>query len=96
MSYDTTEEQLRTLFSEAGSVVGIDVIKDRSTGSSKGFGFVTMGSQADATNAITSMNGREVNGRPLTVNTAKAREERPGGGFGGPKHNNRGGSRGRY
>lgn len=97
MSYDTTEEQLRSLFTEAGNVVAIDVIKDRSTGSSKGFAFVTMGSQADATNATTSLNGREVNGRPLTVNTAKAREDRPsGGGFGGPKHNNRGGSRGRY
>jgi len=96
MSYDTTEETLRSLFTEAGNVVAIDVIKDRSTGSSKGFAFVTMGSQADATNAITSLNGREVNGRPLTVNTAKAREDRPSGGFGGPKHNNRGGSRGRY
>jgi RNA recognition motif-containing protein len=89
MTYDTTEEQLRTMFTEAGTVVAADVIKDRDTGTSKGFAFVTMSSQADATNAISKFNGKEVNGRPLTVNTAKAREERPGG---GRSYNNRGGS----
>ena len=80
MSYDTTEEQLRTLFSEAGSVVAVDVIKDRDTGTAKGFAFITMSNQADAAKAITMFNGKEVNGRPLTVNTAKPREERSGGG----------------
>ena len=97
MSYDTTEEQLRTLFSEAGSVVAVDVIKDRDTGTAKGFAFITMSSQADAAKAITMFNGKEVNGRPLTVNTAKPREERSGGG-GRSSYNsgNRGGSNRRY
>ena len=93
MSYDTTEDQLRTLFTEAGVVVAVDVIKDRDTGNPKGFAFITMGSQADAAKAISMFNGKEVSGRPLTVNTAKPREERTGGGggrsFNGP--NNRGG-----
>ena len=97
MSYDTTEEQLRTMFSEAGSVVAVDVIKDRDTGTAKGFAFITMSSQADAAKAITMFNGKEVNGRPLTVNTAKPREERSGGG-GRSSYNsgNRGGSNRRY
>ena len=78
MTYDTTDEQLRTMFAEAGSVISVDVIKARDTGSSKGFAFITMGSQADATKAISMFNGKEVGGRPLTVNTAKAREDRGG------------------
>ena len=91
MTYDTTEDQLRTMFTEAGAVVEVAVIKDRDTGTSKGFAFVTMGSQADATKAISMFNGKEVGGRALTVNTARPREERTGGGrsFGG----NRGSSR---
>jgi RNA recognition motif-containing protein len=83
MNYDMNEEQLRTMFAEAGTVVTVDVIKDRDTGSSKGFAFITMGSQADAAKAISTFHGKEVGGRPLTVNTAKAREERPNGGGGG-------------
>jgi len=83
MSYDTTEEQLRTLFAEAGAVVSVDMIKDRDTGMMKGFAFLTMGSQADAAKAISMFNGKELGGRPLKVNTAKPREERPGGGGGG-------------
>lgn len=93
LTYDTTEEKLRTMFTEAGSVIAADVIKDRDTGTSKGFAFVTMGSQADAANAITMFNSKEVNGRPLTVNTAKAREERPSG---GRSFNNHNGSKNRY
>ncbi|MAT42647.1 MAG: RNA-binding protein [Anaerolineaceae bacterium] len=96
MTYSTTEEQLRTLFSEAGNVVTVDIIKDRATGRAKGFAFVTMGSQAEADNAISVFNGKEVGGRALTVNVAKPREERPGGGgrsFNGP--NRRGGQGGR-
>lgn len=93
MSYDTTEDQLRTMFTEAGAVVSADVIKDRDTGRSKGFAFVTMGSQADAAKAISMFNGKEVDGRPLTVNTAKPREERPGGrsSYGSNRGGNRGG-----
>ena len=80
MSYNTTEEELRTMFAEAGSVVAVDMIKDRDTGNSKGFAFVTMSSQADASKAISMFNGREVGGRALTVNAARPREERGGGG----------------
>ena len=98
MTYDTTEEQLRTMFTEAGSVVAVDVIKDRDTGTAKGFAFITMGSQADAAKAISLFNGKEVGGRPLTVNTAKPREERSGGGrsYNGPSNRGRSGSNNRY
>ncbi len=95
MTYNTTEDQLRSLFSEVGNVVAVDVIKDRATGRAKGFAFVTMSSQAEADNAINLYNGKEVDGRALTVNVAKPREERPDGGrsFNGP--NRRGGQGGR-
>jgi cold-inducible RNA-binding protein len=76
MSYDTNEEQLRAMFSEAGTVVTVDVIKDRDTHQPKGFAFITMSTQAEAEKAITMFNSKEVGGRPLTVNTAKPREER--------------------
>jgi RNA recognition motif-containing protein len=79
MSFDTTDSQLRTMFAEAGEVTNVELIKDRDTGNSKGFAFVTMGNQADAVKATSMFNGNEVDGRPLTVNTAKPREERPGG-----------------
>jgi cold-inducible RNA-binding protein len=98
MTYDTTEEQLRTMFTEAGAVIAVDVIKDRDTGTAKGFAFITMGSQADAAKAISLFNGKEVSGRPLTVNTAKPREERSGGGrsYSGPNNRSRGGPNNRY
>lgn len=91
MSFDTTESQLRTMFAEAGEVTAVEVIKDRDTGNSKGFAFVTMGNQADAVKATTMFNGKEVGGRPLTVNTAKPREERPGGNRSNYGSKNRGG-----
>jgi RNA recognition motif-containing protein len=98
MNYDTTDEQLRTLFTEAGTVVTVDVIKDHNTGIAKGFAFITMSSQADATKAISMFNGKEVEGRPLTVNTAKPREERTGGGgsYNKGSKNRRGGYNNRY
>jgi cold-inducible RNA-binding protein len=100
MTYDTTEDELRSMFAEAGSVVAVDVIKDRDTGTAKGFAFITMGSQADAAKAISMFNGKEVSGRPLTVNTAKPREERSGSGgrnFGGQnRRSGGGGSNRRY
>lgn len=80
MAYDTSEEQLRALFAEAGTVVSVDVIRDRDTRAPKGFAFITMSSQADATKAISMFDGKEVDGRPLKVNPAKPREERPMGG----------------
>jgi len=95
MSYDMTEDQLRTLFAEAGVVSAVELIKDRNTGRSKGFAFITMGSQAEAENAIKLINGREVEGRPLLVNTAKPREERSfGGGSGGGGRSSYGSNRG--
>ncbi len=98
MTYDTTDEQLRTMFTEAGAVSAVDVIKDRDTGTAKGFAFITMENQADAAKAISMFNGKEVNGRPLTVNTAKPREERSGGGrsYGGSNNRSRSGSNNRY
>ncbi len=80
LSYDTSEEQLRSLFSEAGTVSSIDLIMDRDTHRPKGFGFVTMSTQAEAEKAISLLNGKEVDGRALTVNAARPREERPMGG----------------
>jgi cold-inducible RNA-binding protein len=98
MSYATDEEQLRTLFSEAGTVVAVDVIKDRDSGRPKGFAFITMSSKEEATKAIQMFNEKEVDGRALTVNEARPREERSGG-FrprtgGGGYNSNRGGGGG--
>ena len=97
MAYNTSSEQLKELFAEAGTVLAVDVIKDRDTGTSKGFAFISMGSQADASKAISMFNGKEVDGRPLKVNTAKAREERPAGGrsFNRSNDRNRSGGGGR-
>ena len=93
LPYDTTEEDLRTLFAQAGTVASVAVIRDRDTGRSKGFGFVEMGSQADAQNAITKFNSYRIGDRTLTVNPARPREERSGGGGGGG-YGGGGGSRG--
>jgi RNA recognition motif-containing protein len=76
LSYSTTETDLRQLFAQAGSVAACDLIKDRDTGQSKGFAFVTMGSQAEAEKATQMFNAHTVGERPLTVNPAKPREER--------------------
>ncbi len=85
MSYSTTENELQTLFSEVGSVVTVDMIKDRMTGKAKGFAFVTMSSAEEAEKAISMFNGKEVDGRTLTVNIARPREERPRTGGGGDR-----------
>lgn len=77
LSYSTGEDELRTLFAQAGSVVSVAVIKDRDTGASKGFGFVEMTTQAEAQKAIGLFNNYQLGERPLTVNLAKPREERP-------------------
>jgi RNA recognition motif-containing protein len=84
LSYTTTSSDLEKLCSGHGTVKSAEVINDRETGRSKGFGFVQMGSDQEATAAIAALNGQEVEGRALTVNEAKPREERPrSGGFGG-------------
>ncbi len=77
LSYDTTESGLRTAFEQSGTVVSVDVIKDRDTGRMKGFAFVTMGSEADAQKAIQALDGKMLDGRALKVNIAKPREDRP-------------------
>ena len=84
LSYSTGEEELRTLFAQAGTVASVAVIKDRDTGQSKGFGFVEMTTQAEAQKAISMFNAYKMGERALTVNLARPREERSGGGgFGG-------------
>jgi len=77
LSYDTTENSLRTAFAEAGTVVSVDVITDRDTGRMKGFAFVTMNSNEEAQNAIKILNEKMLDERPIKVNLAKPREERP-------------------
>jgi len=79
MSHSTTDQDLRAMFSEAGAVGVIEVIKDRQTGESKGFGFVTMGSPEEAEKAIVMFNARNLNASTLKVNIAKPREDRPVG-----------------
>ncbi len=92
LSYDTSEGDLEAMFGQAGVVKSVQVIKDRDTGRSKGFGFVEMSSQEEAEKAISMFNGREVSGRALTVNMARPREERaPGGGGGGYRSGGGGG-----
>jgi len=86
LSYSTSDDELRTLFAQAGTVISVAVIKDRDTGSSKGFGFVEMTSQVDAQKAISMFNAYKMGERPLTVNIARPREERSsnrGGGYRG-------------
>lgn len=84
LSYQTTDEELRQLFAQAGTVSAVDLIKDRDTGMSKGFAFVTMASSEDAETAIRQFNGYSLGQRELRVSVARPREERPsGGGFGG-------------
>ena len=83
LSYDVDSSQLEQLFSAHGTVESAQVISDRDTGRSKGFGFVEMASDAEAQAAIAAMNGQEHGGRALTVNEARPKENRAGGGGGG-------------
>ena len=102
MSYDVDSSALEQMFAAHGTVESAQIITDRDTGRSKGFGFVEMSSDAEAQAAIAAMNGQENNGRALTVNEAKPREERPrgggggGGGYGGGRSGGGGGGRGGY
>src|SRR3954465_15283304 len=89
LTYGVADDALRQMFEAHGTVQSAQVIMDRDTGRSKGFGFVEMGSDQEAQAAIQAMNGKEMDGRALTVNEAKPREDRGGGGGGG-------GSRGGY
>lgn len=90
LSYNVNDSDLEGMFTPHGEVVSAQVITDRDSGRSKGFGFVEMGSDAEAQAAIDALNSQEHDGRTLTVNEAKPREPRTGGGGGG------GGRRDRY
>jgi RNA recognition motif-containing protein len=91
LSYGVTSAQLEQLFGEYGTVQSAQVIQDRDTGRSKGFGFVEMGSDAEAQAAIQGLNEQQHEGRPLAVNEARPREERGGGGGGGGRGGRGGG-----
>ena len=84
LSYDVTDSQLEQMCSPHGTVESAQVIMDRDTGRSKGFGFVEMKTDQEAQAVIAALNGQQSGGRSLTVNEAKPREERGGGGRGGP------------
>ena len=96
LPYSVADSDLQRLFEAHGSVVSAQVIMDRDTGRSKGFGFVEMGSDAEAQAAIADMNGKEVDGRSLTVNEARPKPEGGGGGRGGRGGYGGGGGRGGY
>jgi len=83
LPFNTTENELQELFSQAGAVQEVMLMQDKFTGKSRGFAFVTMGSDQDAQNAISQINGKQLEGRALTVNEARPREARPPGGGGG-------------
>jgi cold-inducible RNA-binding protein len=85
LSYNTTQEQLQDIFGAHGPVTSVDLVMDKFSGRPRGFGFVTMGTQEGATAAIAALNGKDVDGRALTVNEARPREERGPGSGGGPR-----------
>ena len=98
LSYNVDSSELEQLFGQHGQVVSAQIINDRDTGRSKGFGFVEMADDAEADAAIAALNGQQHNGRALTVNEARPREDRGGGGGGGGRggYGGGGGGRGGY
>jgi len=82
LSFDTTENDLQDTFAAHGNVVQVDIPQDRMTNKPRGFGFVTMSSKQEADAAVSALNGTDLHGRALTVNEARPREERSGGGGG--------------
>ena len=97
LSFQTTENDLQDAFTAFGTVVETNLMMDRMSGRPRGFGFVTMGTDAEAAAAVTGLNGQELAGRALTVNIARPREERSGGGGArGPRREFGGGGRNRY
>ncbi len=93
MSFQTTSEDLSGLFSQAGTVNSANIVTDRDSGFSRGFGFVEMSSKEEGESAISMFDGKDVDGRSLKVNEARPREDRGNGGFGGGNRNRGGGSR---
>jgi cold-inducible RNA-binding protein len=97
LSYNTTENDLQDTFAAHGTVLQANLMTDRVTGRARGFGFVTMSTTEEAQNAVTALNGVSLDGRALTVNVAKPREEHTGGGSnGGGRREFSGGGRNRY
>jgi len=95
LSFNTTENDLRDAFAPHGNVFEINMMMDRDTGRPRGFGFITMSTAEEAQKAIAALNGAQLDGRALTVNVAKPREERaPGGGGGGRREYGGGGAGG--
>ena len=98
LSFQTMEQDLQDYFSQAGSVTSVNLMFDKFTGKSRGFAFVELASSEEANKAVEMFNGKELQGRPLTVNVARPREERPrpsGGGGGGYRGGGGGGGRDR-
>jgi len=93
LSFNTTENALNDAFAAFGSVTEATIMMDRMTNRPRGFGFVTMSSDAEAQAAVEGLNGKELDGRALTVNIARPREERPAGGGGGRRDFGGGGGR---
>jgi RNA recognition motif-containing protein len=93
ISYNSNNDGLRALFATMGTVTDASIVEERSTGQSKGFGFVDMPNDAEAKTAISKFDGHTWDGRPLTVNEAKPREDRNSGGGGGGRSNSGGGNR---
>src|SRR6516162_5598694 len=96
LTYNSTENDLQDHFSQAGTVVSVDIMQDRATGRSRGFAFVEMSSQAEADKAVQMFHQKDFQGRTLTVNEARPREERAGGGGGGGREARGGGGGGGY
>ena len=97
LSFNVTENDLQDAFAAHGTVTETNIMMDRTTNRPRGFGFVTMSTPEEAQKAIAALNGAQLGGRALTVNIARPREERPGGGGGrGPRREFRGGGRDRY
>jgi cold-inducible RNA-binding protein len=94
LSFNTTENDLQDTFAAHGTVLEANLMMDRATGRARGFGFVTMSSASEAQAAVAALNGRELDGRALTVNEARPREERAGGGGGGRREYSGGGGGG--
>ena len=96
LSFNTTENDLQDAFAAHGTVTETNLMMDRMTNRPRGFAFITMSSAEEAQKAIAAMNGKDMDGRALTVNIAKPREERTGGGGGGRREYGGGGGRNRY
>src|SRR4029450_929080 len=95
LPFNTTENELQELFSQAGAVQEVTLMQDRFTGKSRGFAFVRMSSEEEEQNAISKLSGQAMDGRPMTVNEARPREQRPPGGGGGGGRYGGGGGGGR-